>query len=225
MSSALILGEGLANGLGVGVIPGPLPILVASEGSPRSHPPPSSRSSSYRDTGSGKSRSNPTSRGRRTPVLSSGGCDLTSGWIRNVVPRLGRAPRCGPGKERPCNTSSSCLLRVLGAPSLWSSGPRVLVPSPVDGVVAAPVAAAGELGAVWKSMIGLLQMGRPRNQPKGRPGSQPGSQLAAVTWRHEMAVGVGAGRSSRRVLSSWSGSCWWPGCWGRPSRAHHQHRP
>jgi hypothetical protein len=27
---------------------------------------------------------------------------------------------------------------------------------PVDGVVAAPVAAAGGLGAVWRSMIGLL---------------------------------------------------------------------
>jgi hypothetical protein len=44
---------------------------------------------------------------------------------------------------------------------------------PVDGVVAAPVAAAGELGGLWGSMIGLRWM--------GRPWSQPGTQPMAVT--------------------------------------------
>jgi hypothetical protein len=44
---------------------------------------------------------------------------------------------------------------------------------PVDGVVAAPVAAAGELGGLWRSMIGLLW--------RGRPWSQPGTQPMAVT--------------------------------------------
>jgi hypothetical protein len=44
---------------------------------------------------------------------------------------------------------------------------------PVDGDVAAPVAAAGELGGLWRSMIGLLW--------RGRPWSQPGTQSMAVT--------------------------------------------